>query len=301
MTDSRSPDKPLVSILLVTANRADHLDGPIKSLLAQTEPRWELIAVDCGSTDGTLERLEAWTSDERIRVVSVEETNRAIGRREALGRAKGTHVAFLDSQTTWPSGFLAELIGRFTELPDRTGVVYALTEIANEEGEFEPMPSPALRHGSMVRELFDQPCLPLSALMIQRSVVRPLQKTGKGAVLANDHTLLLWLAYQTSFESAPETLDPLRIHRINGALPRTLDAISEQREDAMNYALEHFTGAVPARFARRSLARFHNARSCALSAGGDSTEALTQAMRALMYRPLWPRAWKQVLRVAAWG
>ncbi|PAU81198.1 hypothetical protein CK501_06465 [Halovibrio salipaludis] len=301
MTDSRSPDKPLVSILLVTANRADHLDAPIDSVLAQTETRWELIAVDCGSTDGTLERLEAWASDERIRVISVEETNRAIGRREALGRAKGAFVAFLDPQTVWPTGFLETLAGRFAELPDRTGVMYARTEIADEEGHPQRMLPPERHHGSMVQELFEQPCFPLSALMIRHTAVRPLEKTGKGPVLANDHTLLLWLAHRTPFEPAPEALDPIRIHRIDGALPLILDSVSEQREEAMNYALEHFTGAVPARFARRSLASFHNARARALAAGGDSGEALTQALRALMYRPLWPRAWRQVLRIAVRG
>ncbi len=153
----------------------------------------------------------------------------------------------------------------------------------------------------MIRELFENPCFPLSALMIRRAVVRPLEKTGKGPVLANDHTLLLWLAYRTPFEAAPETLDPIHVHRIDGILPVVLDPVSEQREDAMNYALEHFTGAVPARFARKSLASFHNTRSRALSACGDSGEALSQVMRALMYRPLWPRAWKQLLSIAVKG
>ena len=49
---------PLFSIILPTYNRAYVLWKAIQSIFAQTEPRWELIVVNDGSTDCTLRLLE---------------------------------------------------------------------------------------------------------------------------------------------------------------------------------------------------------------------------------------------------
>src|SRR5262245_53257544 len=46
------------------------LDAAVESVLAQSERALELVAVDDGSTDGSLERLRAWTArDARVRVL----------------------------------------------------------------------------------------------------------------------------------------------------------------------------------------------------------------------------------------
>lgn len=52
-------------------NVAGTLDETMKSLVAQTYPRFEIIAVDDGSEDGTLDQLNAWaTRDDRVRVLA---------------------------------------------------------------------------------------------------------------------------------------------------------------------------------------------------------------------------------------
>ena len=301
--DRREKDGvPSISLLLVTANRAAWLDALISCIHAQTRADWEVIAVDCASTDNTLECLEAWAQDEsRVRVLSAEETDRAIGRRLALQKARGDYVAWLDPHTLWGTDFLEGLLRSLEQGPEGTGAVYALSQVLNEEGAVVRTLPGALKYPTIVRELFVAPQFPLTALLVRRRAIRALEKTGMRFVLGNDHTLLLWLAHQVSFKPASEEMAPLQIRPIDGTLPLSIDPISEERSAAMTYALENFRRAVPARFARHCLAAFYCRRAQALVSGGDSGEGLSAALQALMYRPLWPAAWKQLLRIAVRG
>lgn len=53
------PDPPLISILVPCFNEGDNVDDTIESLVNQTYPNFEIIAVNDGSRDDTRERLDA--------------------------------------------------------------------------------------------------------------------------------------------------------------------------------------------------------------------------------------------------
>jgi glycosyltransferase involved in cell wall biosynthesis len=68
-----SPPIPRVSILLPCRDAEAHLEDCIASLAAQTESRYEVLVLDDGSSDGTLERLARWVErDPRVRPVETE-------------------------------------------------------------------------------------------------------------------------------------------------------------------------------------------------------------------------------------
>lgn len=296
-----SAGKILVSLILVTANRAEWLQDVLDSIQAQVEDRWELLAVDCGSEDETLGVLQARAAeDSRIKVLSIEETDKAIGRRQALQKAKGQYLAFPDPNTTWSPQFLAELIRTFAQSPDNTGITYATATVHGDGGEVRRTLPDDLRYGAMVWELFAKPQLPLSAILVRRRIAQPLKKTGMRFWLSNDHALLIWLAYKAPVEPcAGEAL--VQLHPIEGQLPAYLDALTEARGEALMHALENLPRVVPSRFARHSLANFYRNRSLSLAASGDTGDAFSAALRTLMYRPLWPRAWQQILRLTLKG
>lgn len=99
-------DHPLVSVIIPTYNRATLLPRAIASVLSQDLTDLELIVIDDGSSDGTQEVL-AGIKDPRLSCIRFNE-NRGIGaaRHEAVRRARGDFIAFIDSDDIWLPGKL---------------------------------------------------------------------------------------------------------------------------------------------------------------------------------------------------
>lgn len=93
---------PLVSVNIVTHNRAHYLGAAIKSVLAQSYDNWELIIIDDASTDSTSELMKEFLVDERIRYFLVEkQASVAAVRNLALAKSSGDYIAVLDSDDLW--------------------------------------------------------------------------------------------------------------------------------------------------------------------------------------------------------
>ncbi len=94
---------PLVSIGMSVYNTGPFIADAIASILAQTYVNWELIILDDGSQDDTLEIIRQF-DDPRIRVIS-DGTNKGLPARlnQAVDLAKGTLFARMDGDDIcWP-------------------------------------------------------------------------------------------------------------------------------------------------------------------------------------------------------
>ena len=93
----------LVSIITPTYNCADFIARTIISVQAQTYQNWEMIIVDDRSQDDTKEIVEAYMAkDPRIQYHLLKENSgAAIARTRAMELAKGSYMAFLDSDDLW--------------------------------------------------------------------------------------------------------------------------------------------------------------------------------------------------------
>ena len=90
---------PLFSVIVPTFNRANLLIGTLTSVFAQRFADFEVIVVDDGSTDATVNYLQSLGK----RVTVFRQTNRGAGAARNLGAgyAKGKYLAFLDSDDMW--------------------------------------------------------------------------------------------------------------------------------------------------------------------------------------------------------
>jgi glycosyltransferase involved in cell wall biosynthesis len=86
------PTTPSVSIVTVYYNRADHVADSIQSLLNQTLDDIEIIAVDDGSTDGTVAALQRF-DDPRLRIIEQKNSGFVVGINRAIRASRGRYVA----------------------------------------------------------------------------------------------------------------------------------------------------------------------------------------------------------------
>jgi glycosyltransferase involved in cell wall biosynthesis len=109
LSDRYVAGEPLVSVIVPAYQAECFVAGAVRSALRQTHRTLEVIVVDDGSTDGTVARL-ASIRDPRLRVLRQENAGTAAARNAALAEARGSYVAFLDSDDRWfPEKIATEL------------------------------------------------------------------------------------------------------------------------------------------------------------------------------------------------
>ena len=89
---------PLVSVVLPIYNAGPYLAAALGSILRQDYERLEVIAIDDGSTDNSLEILERYRrADNRVSVISRENRGLVATLNEGLRLAQGELVARMDA------------------------------------------------------------------------------------------------------------------------------------------------------------------------------------------------------------
>lgn len=87
----------LVSVIMTAYNSERYIGEAIESILSQTYQNWELIIVEDGSTDGTLQIIQKY-SDSRIRLLCNDKNRGTLySMQKAMSNVRGEYVAILDS------------------------------------------------------------------------------------------------------------------------------------------------------------------------------------------------------------
>jgi glycosyltransferase involved in cell wall biosynthesis len=92
-------NKPTVSVIIPTYNRAALIGETIENVFQQTYRDMEVIVVDDGSTDNTSEQLALF--GDRIRVISQSNAGASAARNRGVEAAEGEIIAFQDSDDSW--------------------------------------------------------------------------------------------------------------------------------------------------------------------------------------------------------
>ncbi len=130
---TREPERaPDVSVVVATYNGSRFLREQLDSILAQTLPPREIVVVDDGSTDDTLQVLDAYAAkDSRFRIIR-SDVNLGYVRNFERGMQLATHglVALSDQDDIWLPHKLETLCAR---IGDRL-IAYSDSELVDEEG-----------------------------------------------------------------------------------------------------------------------------------------------------------------------
>ena len=93
-----------VSVIVPCYNVEEYLDECLQSVINQSLKDIEIICVDDGSTDGTLDKLNFYKGkDKRIKLIVQENKGAGLARNAGINAAGGEYIAFMDPDDFYPS------------------------------------------------------------------------------------------------------------------------------------------------------------------------------------------------------
>ena len=200
--------KPQISILLPVKNGASVLAEAIDSLLRQTFPDWELLAIDDGSTDSTAELIAGY-SDKRIRLIK---NDRNIGVAASLNRAEaisaGEYIARMDADDIALPERLAQ---QYQFLESHPNVALCGTAVETFGG-FEEVYQLPRQHSDIRALLFLQPSLMHPTVMWRRKSFREKDlHYQENPPTAEDYELWVRATEKVQFANLPQILLRYRV------------------------------------------------------------------------------------------
>jgi len=149
-------EKPKVSVIIPTYNRAELLPRAIKSVLEQTYQDFEIIVVDDGSTDNTEEVIKEFQEqDKRIKYIKHDKNKGgSAARNTGIKAARGEYIAFQDSDDEWLPEKLEKQMKVFKNALPEVGVVYTgFLRIKNGKENYIPSSWVIKKEGNIHDEL----------------------------------------------------------------------------------------------------------------------------------------------------
>lgn len=123
---------PKISIIIPAYNVKLTIKSTIKSVRQQSFSDFELIVINDGSTDKTVEIVQG-IKDARIKLFCYKNGGLPIARNRGIKQAKGDYIAFLDADDLWTKDKLEKQLAILEANPE-AGVAYSRTSYIDEQG-----------------------------------------------------------------------------------------------------------------------------------------------------------------------
>ena len=282
---------PVVSVVIPTYNHARFLGGALQSIVEQTFDSWEALVINNFSDDDTEDVVRSF-GDPRITLVNFRNHGIiAAGRNEGIRRARGTYVAFLDSDDVWMPRKLEESVTVLNGgadlvchaenwvgggLSTRT-MIYGPTEVA-----------------SWRNLLLRQNCISTSATTVRRTVLEHvgLFDESPSFVTAEDYELWMRIARTGArMDFIDDVLGEYRRHESNASGSVLRHMTAERAVVEKHLSLDPTIGRLAR---RRRLARCTYTAGRGFAASGRRGSALRMYLRALATYPFEPKTFAAI-------
>jgi glycosyltransferase involved in cell wall biosynthesis len=205
-----SEQKPTVSVIIPTFNRAALLREALESVFVQSYTDYEVIVVDDGSTDETPQMIEEY--GDRVRYLWQENRGAAEARNHGVSAARGEWVAFLDSDDMWHREKLACCLERPRHDPGAAVVFHPMVEI-DDAGNRVRGRSKRASGGRILDSLFAHCFVHTPTVVVRRRVLQEMGGFDTELAVCEDYQLWLRIAERYPFHLVPRPLAYRRLHK----------------------------------------------------------------------------------------
>ncbi len=193
----------LVSVIIPVLNGEAALGEALSSVLAQTHQELEILVIDDGSTDGTVEVARS-IGDARISVHSFDNGGISTARNRGIALANGEYLSFLDHDDLWTTDKLQKQVEALEANP-RAGVAYSFTYHTDYEGNVVHGGFQEIVDGDVLEALFVRFLLQCGSNgLVRRRDCEAVGGFNESLFLSEDYDFFLRLAERCDFALVPE-------------------------------------------------------------------------------------------------
>jgi alpha-1,3-rhamnosyltransferase len=213
---SQSGEMPLVTVIIASYNHASYIEASIRSVLAQAYPHIELLVIDDGSKDDSVERIRRLQQEHGFdfRVQQNQGLSRTLN--EAIARARGSLIAPFGSDDIMLPERIAKQVAYMQDKPGVgicAGNIQEIDEHDQSRGEVRLLPLRSLDFEDVF--LHRKPGAPAPTLLFRREA---LERVGGFDPQIRLEDLLIELKITRagySLDILPDVLALYRVHATN--------------------------------------------------------------------------------------
>ncbi len=200
----------MVAVVIPCYNGERFLAEAIESVLRQTQPAFEIVVVDDGSTDGSRGIMESY--GDRVRIIGQPNSGLPAARNAGIRASGGQFLAFLDADDWWREDFLEKMSDALRR--NEAGIAYCGWQNVGLPGargrpfvppDYEEVPS-------KLECLFRSPCWPVHAALVRREIVESVGGFDPQWRSCEDFAFWLRTATMHRLVRVPEVLAFYRFH-----------------------------------------------------------------------------------------
>ncbi|PSB10599.1 glycosyl transferase family A [Pleurocapsa sp. CCALA 161] len=196
---------PTISVVIPTYNSETTIQETIESVQKQTFSDFEIIVIDDGSQDGTIELVKSLVKLEpRLKIFCYENAGVAVARNRGIELAQGEFISLLDADDLWTPDKLELQLKALKDHP-QAGVAYSWTNPIDEQGKILFLGTRPIWEGNVYGKLLQTNFLSNgSNILVRREAIESICGFPTDFPVASDWDFYLKLAFKCSFVVVPQ-------------------------------------------------------------------------------------------------
>ncbi|NET85484.1 MAG: glycosyltransferase [Moorea sp. SIO1F2] len=194
---------PTISVIVPVYNGEKTILETIQSIQAQRFSDFELIVINDGSTDGTLDVIST-VKDHRLKVFSYENGGLPVARNRGIRRSRGEFITFIDADDLWKPDKLELQLAALHKNPE-AGVAYSWTAFIDDNSKFLFAWQPLYWEGNVYPQLLIRNFISSgSNIMVKRKYIEAAGEFDPSLKSVEDWDYYLRLAALCPFALVPK-------------------------------------------------------------------------------------------------